>query len=136
MFLSLLSRKEKLKFLDIAIYMVDMDGEPTDTEKRILGRIFGEVGRNIVDEYTFSKSETVEDTIAYIKECNSAVKNIVFLNLVKISMEDDLYNTCEHLFLERLQKEFSISAEKRRELMCIVYDERDLREKARRAINY
>lgn len=134
MFLSLLSRKEKLKFLDIAVYMVDMDGEATKTEKKILSRIFGEVGRDIVDEYTFSKSEGIEETITYFKECNSAVKNIVFLNLVKISMEDDLYNTCEHLFLERLEKEFAINTEKRRELMSLVYEERDLREKVKRAI--
>lgn len=136
MFLSVLSRKEKLKFLDIAIYMVDIDGEATLTEKKILSKIFGEVGRSIVDEYTFSKSEGIEETIEYLKECNAAVKNIVFLNLAKISMEDDLYNTCEHLFLERLEKEFSITTEKRRELMNIVYEERDLRERARRVIKY
>ena len=35
MFLSYLSRKEKLKFLDLAIYMADIDGEPTNIEKRI-----------------------------------------------------------------------------------------------------
>ena len=29
MFLSLLNKKEMLKFLDLAIYMVDIDGEPT-----------------------------------------------------------------------------------------------------------
>ena len=36
MFLSLLSKKEMLKFLDLAIYMVDIDGEPTAIEKRVL----------------------------------------------------------------------------------------------------
>lgn len=33
MFLSLLNRKEKLKFLDLAIYMIDIDGDPTEAEK-------------------------------------------------------------------------------------------------------
>ena len=38
------------------------------------------------------------------------------------------------LFLEKIQKAFEISADKRRELISIVYAERDLREKAIRII--
>ena len=133
MFLSLLNQKEKLKFLDLAIYMVDIDGEPTDIEKKILEKMFNEVGY-IVNEYSFNNSDSIDVTIAYFKNSNRVVKNIVFLNLVKISLTDDLYNTTEHLFLERLQEIFDITAERRRELMSIVYEERDLRERAGRII--
>ena len=49
-------------------------------------------------------------------------------------MEDDLYNTSELLFLEEIEKKFGISAEKRRELISIVYAERDLREKTIRIV--
>lgn len=136
MFLSLLTKKEKLKFLDLAVYMIDIDGKPTEVEKKLISRIYGEIGREIVEEYTFSKSDSIDDTIDYFKDANQAVKNIVFLNLVSISMEDDLYNTLEHLFLERIEKELDITAEKRKDLMQIVYDERDVREKAMRVIKY
>lgn len=136
MFLSLLTKKEKLKFLDLAVYMIDIDGKPTEVEKKLISRIYGEIGREIVEEYTFSKSDSIDDTIDYFKDANQAVKNIVFLNLVSISMEDDLYNTLEHLFLERIEKELVITAEKRKDLMQIVYDERDVREKAMRVIKY
>lgn len=136
MFLSLLTKKEKLKFLDLAVYMIDIDGKPTEVEKKLISRIYGEIGREIVEEYTFSKSDSIDDTIDYFKDANQAVKNIVFLNLVSISMEDDLYNTLEHLFLERIEKELGIIAEKRKDLMQIVYDERDVREKAMRVIKY
>ena len=136
MFLSLLTKKEKLKFLDLAVYMIDIDGQPTEVEKKLISRIYGEIGREIVEEYTFSKSDSIDDTIDYFKDANQAVKNIVFLNLVSISMEDDLYNTLEHLFLERIEKELGITAEKRKDLMQIVYDERDVREKAMRVIKY
>lgn len=136
MFLSLLTKKEKLKFLDLAVYMIDIDGKPTEVEKKLISRIYGEIGREIVEEYTFSKSDSIDDTIDYFKDTNQAVKNIVFLNLVSISMEDDLYNTLEHLFLERIEKELAITAEKRKDLMQIVYDERDVREKAMRVIKY
>ena len=108
----------------------------TEVEKKLISRIYGEIGREIVEEYTFSKSDSIDDTIDYFKDANQAVKNIVFLNLVSISMEDDLYNTLEHLFLERIEKELGITAEKRKDLMQIVYDERDVREKAMRVIKY
>lgn len=134
MLLSLLNRKQKLKFLDLAIHMVELDGAPNDVEKRLLRRIYGELGREIVDEYTFSKSQSIDETIEYFKNEPQVVKNILFLNLVSMSMEDDLYNTSEHLFLERLQKEYQITSQKRKNLMAIVYAERDLREKAMREI--
>ncbi|MCR5231311.1 MAG: hypothetical protein K6B64_01535 [Acholeplasmatales bacterium] len=133
MFLSLLNRKEMLKFLDLAIYMVDIDGEPTDVEKRVLIKMIAELDQ-VKDEYSFRLTDTTENTINFFLGANQVVKNVVYLNLVWISMEDDLYNTSELLFLEKIQKAFEISAEKRRELISIVYAERDLREKAMRII--
>ena len=133
MLLSLLNKKEMLKFLDLAIYMVDIDGEPTDVEKRVLTKMIAELDA-VKDEYSFRLTDTVENTIQFFVNCNQVVKHVVYLNLVIISMEDDLYNTSELLFLEDIQKKFEISAEKRRELISIVYAERDIREKAIRII--
>ena len=133
MFLSLLNKKEMLKFLDLAIYMEDIDGEPTQYEKRILNKMIAELDE-IKDEYSFRLTDSVENTIDFFAHTNKVVKNVVYLNLVIISMEDDLYNTSELLFLEKIQKKLDISAEKRRELISIVYAERDLREKANRII--
>ena len=88
----------------------------------------------VKDEYSFEMTDSIENTVNFFKDCNKVVKNIVYLNLVQISMEDDLYNTSELLFLEKIQKKFGINAEKRREIISIVYAERDLREKATRII--
>ena len=133
MLLSLLNKKEMLKFLDLAIYMVDIDGDPTDTEKRILNKMLAELDE-VKDEYSFRLTDTAENTVKFFIGSNQVVRNIVYLNLISISMQDDLYNTSELLFLEKSQKAFEISAEKRRELISIVYAERDLREKAIRII--
>ena len=133
MLLSLLNKKEMLKFMDLAIYMVDIDGEPTDVEKRLLHKLMAEL-EPVKDEYTFRLTDTAENTIKFFKESNPVVKNVVYLNLVMISMQDDLYNTTELLFLEKIQKELDISAEKRRELISVVYAERDLREKTIRIL--
>ena len=133
MFLSLLSKKEMLKFMDLAIYMVDIDGEPTDVERRLLHKLLAEL-EPVKDEYTFRLTDTAENTVKFFKQSNPVVKNVVYLNLVMISMQDDLYNTSELLFLEKIQKELEISAEKRRELISVVYAERDLREKTIRIL--
>ena len=133
MLLNLLNKKEMLKFLDLAIYMVDIDGEPTQYDKTILNRMIAELDA-VKDEYSFRLTDSVENTIDFFTKCNNVVKNVVYLNLVVISMEDDLYNTSELLFLEKIQKKFGISAEKRRELFSVVYADRDLKEKAKRII--
>ena len=133
MLLSLLNKKEMLKFLDLAIYMVDIDGEPTEVEKKVLKKMISEL-EPVKEEFTFRFADTVENTVAFFVNANNVVKNIVYLNLVTISMEDDLYNTSEWLFLEKLQKQFEISNEKRRELISLVYAYRDLREKSIRIV--
>lgn len=133
MFLSLLNKKEMLKFLDLAIYMVDIDGEPTDVEKKLLSKMIFELDA-IKDEYSYRLSDTAENTISFFADSNQVVKNVVYLNLVIISMEDDLYNTSELLFLEKIQKALGISPEKRRELISVVYAERDLKEKTIRIL--
>ena len=133
MFLSLLNKKEMLKFLDLAIYMVDIDGEATAVEKRVLNKMLAELDA-VKDEYSFRLTDTVDNTIKFFMNSNKVVKNVVYLNLVILTMEDDLYNTSELLFLEKIQKSLEIDAEKRRELISIVYAERDLREKATRII--
>lgn len=132
MLLSMLSRKEKLKFLDLAIHMVAVDGEPTTYEERILNMMLAEVGDDIIKEYTFSLSSDLEATIDFFNEAPKAVRNVVLLNLIKLSMFDDLYNTSEHFFLDNIRRNFKISIAKRKELISLLYEERDLNEKARR----
>ena len=89
MLLNLLNKKEMLKFLDLAIYMVDIDGEPTQYEKTILNRMIAEL-EAVKDEYSFRLTDSVENTIDFFTKSNNVVKNVVYLNLVVISMEDDL----------------------------------------------
>ena len=135
MLLSLLNRKEKLKFLDLVMHMVSVDGEPTEFEQRLLNIMLAEVGDGIVSEYHFALSKDLDETVQYFIEASPTVKNIVFLNLIKVTMFDDFYNTTEHFFLEDIREKFDIADNKKKQLMQIVYMERDLREKAKRVVN-
>ena len=76
MFLSLLNKKEMLKFLDLAIYMVDIDGEPTDVEKRVLTKMIAELDA-VKDEFSFRLADTVENTINFFYKDIIIVTKIV-----------------------------------------------------------
>lgn len=134
MLLSLLTRKEKLKFLDLSMHMVSVDGKPTEFEQRLLNMMLAEVGEGIIQEYTFSLSKDQNETIHFFEKSNQTVKNIVYLNLAKVAMSDDFYNTLEHFFLEDLRQKFAIDDTKKNQLMRLVYMERDLRERAKRVV--
>jgi hypothetical protein len=136
MLLSILTRKEKLKFLDLAMHMVSVDGEPTAMEQRLLNMMLAEVGDGIVSEYHFSLSKDLPETLAFFKEANQTVRNICYLNLLKVAMSDDFYNTLEHFFLENVRTDFSIADAKKKQLMNLVYGERDLRERAKRIVSH
>ncbi len=135
MLLSLLKRKEKLKFLDLVMHMVAVDGEPTEIEQRLLNIMLAEVGDGIVKEYTYTLSKNLEETIEYFKTTSPTVKNIVYLNLLKVTMMDDFYNTAEHFFLEDIKEDLGITDYKKKQLMRLVYNERDLRERAKRVVS-
>ncbi len=134
MLLSLLTRKEKLKFLDLAMHMVSVDGEASKIEKRLLNVMLAEVGDDIASEYTFKLSADLAETIDFFSEASIAVKNIVYLNLIKTSMIDELYNTAEHFFLEDIREHFKIDEYKKKQIIRLVYNERDLRERAKRIV--
>jgi hypothetical protein len=116
--------------------MVSIDGEPTEVEQRLLNILLAEVGDGIVKEYQFALSKDMDETILYFEESNLTVKNIVFLNLVKVAMSDEFYNTTQHFFLESIRNKFGISDTKKQQLMRLVYQERDLRERAKRVVSH
>ncbi len=135
MLLSLLNRKEKLKFLDLAMHMVSIDGKPTEFEQRLLNIMLAEVGDGIVSEYTFSLSSNMDQTLKYFEKATATVKHIVYLNLLKVAMNDDFYNTAEHELLEMIRKAFQIGDMKKKQLMNLVFSDRDLRERAKRIVS-
>lgn len=114
---------------------MSIDGEPSNFEGRILMMMLAEIGDEVASEYTFTLSDDYEKTISFFEESPVTVRNIVFLNISKLPLFDDLYNTKQHFFLEEIRTRFGITDAKKKQLMRLVYDERDLNEKIRRAVN-
>ena len=91
MFLSLLNKKEMLKFLDLAIYMVDIDGEPTDVEKRLLNKMIAELDA-IKDEYSFrltysDAGETFSDIESQDNKVAILIQGSLLAKVVTIEIE-------------------------------------------------
>ena len=118
------------------MHMVSVDGKPSELEQRLLNMMLAEVGDHIVEEYQFALSKKLPETIHFFKSVHKKIKNIVYLNLMKVTMSDDFYNTLEHDFLEELRLEFKIDETKKKQLMRLVYTERDLRERAKRVVGH
>ncbi len=134
MLLSLLTTKEKLKFLDLCIYMIKVDEDTTEFERRLLDRMIAEMGKEITEDYSFERSSDIAETIDFFVNSSDAVKRIIFMELMKISLVDEFYNTSEHFFLEEIRNKFDISRSMKKDLVQAVYDEKDLRESVKRLV--
>jgi tellurite resistance protein len=131
MLLDLLTPEEKHAFLDIAVYMISVDGNIQDNESSELKRLNNELG----EDAKSYKSGSYKGAIKILNQSTQAHKRIVLLNLIVLSMSDDLYHVEEHSLIEQLLELWGISAKKKTELFRLVYQLKDLREKAKLVIN-
>ena len=133
MLLSLLTREEKKYFIDLLNRVVLVDGKATETEQKIFNRLKYELGENF-NSYKIS-ALSIDKLINYFAKKNDSTKRLVYMNIVALSLNDELYSVEEHLLIEKIQEAFGINEKKKKELMKLVYAERDLRENAKRLIS-
>ncbi len=133
MLLSLLTKEEKYYFIDLLNDLISVDGDPTQIEANLIKKLKLEMGEDISK---YKKSNlSKEKLMEYFSSKPKATKNLVFLNLVSVSLNDEWYSVEEHFLLEEIQQAFDISDKKKIELMKVVYAERDLRERIKRVIS-
>lgn len=131
MLLSLLNSEEKKYFIDLLNRLVTVDGEKTNKEAILFERLRREI--QISESYKFSK-RSIDTLINYFAGKDLPIRKIVYLNLISISLNDDFYRVEEHILIEKIQQAFEINEKSKKDLMKIVYAERDIREKAKRLI--
>ena len=89
MLLSLLSKVEKNLFVDLAIELVSVDGKPSETELAIIKKFKKEIGED-VSKYKKSNLSK-EKLLEYFVQRSYPTKNLVYMNLVATSLNDDYY---------------------------------------------
>lgn len=134
MLLALLSKEDKINFLDLLRQFIIIDGQASELEKQVQKKFLYEMGDDVVKRFLTVKMDK-KKLIKYFSEKPQATKNIVYMNLFAASLEDEWYNVEEHFLLDEIQKAFNIPAKKKIELMKVVYADRDLREKAKRIVS-
>jgi hypothetical protein len=131
MLLDLLTKDEKHLFLDLAAHMTKADGTILESESLELKIMTNEMGKDAKGHDASNPDEAV------VKLGKSSVKiqRIILLNLIVLSLSDDFYHTEEHLVIEELLETWNISAKKKAELFKLVYNYKDLREKAKLVVS-
>lgn len=131
MLLYLLTKKEKEAFLDIAAVMTNADGVVDETESMELKILNNELG----EECRGYLPKDHDKAIKALDKSTLAAKRIVLLNLIIISISDDFYHAEEHMIIEHLLDAWGITLKKKAELFKLVYNYKDLREKAKFVVN-
>ena len=132
MLLNLLSKEEKYYFLDLLTKVFTADGEVTDFEKRILQIYKTEMGDDI-NKHGHSNLP-FEKLVEYFASKPKTTKNIVYYNIVFVSLSDEFYSVEVHEILDQIQHELLITNKKKIELLKAIYAEKDLREKVKRLV--
>lgn len=133
MLLSLLTKDEKIYFIELVRKIILIDGEVSDVEKEIVKKMRLELGNDI--EKAKKLNLSFEKLVDFFVGKAKTTQKIVFLNLVSASLQDEWYNVETHMMLQEIQQKFEIQNNEKKELIKIVYAERDLREKAKRIVN-
>ena len=133
MLLSLLTKDEKIYFIESVRKIILIDGEVSDVEKEIVKKMRLELGNDI--EKAKKLNLSFEKLVDFFVGKAKTTQKIVFLNLVSASLQDEWYNVETHMMLQEVQQKFEIQNNEKKELIKIVYAERDLREKAKRIVN-
>lgn len=132
MLLNLLSKEEKIKFLDLVIKVITTDGDVSETEKLIISKFKNEMGEDVLKFH--ASNNQLEKLVEYFSTKPSTTKNLVYYNLISASLSDEFYSVEEHFTIASIQEKLGISNKKRTELIKAVYAERDMREKVKRVI--
>lgn len=132
MLLNLLTKEEKFNFIDLLIKVFTVDGAVTTYEKKILELYKTEMGE---DANKYRKgSLTLEKLIEFFAQKPKTTKNIVYYNIVFVSLSDDFYSVEVHELLDKIQHELVITNKKKIELLKAIYAEKDLKEKVKRLV--
>lgn len=132
MLLNLLTKEEKINFLELVLKVNSLNNEVSDFEKRTLDKYKAEMGDDILK---FKRSnKTPDQVIAFFKDKSKLIKNIVYYNITWLSLCDDYYCVEQHEVLDKMVEEFGITKKKKEEIQKAVYADRDLRELIKRVI--
>ncbi len=102
MLLNQLSENSKNLFLNLEVFLANVDGEYSESEDRIIRMHCKEMGLEIIQ---YNENLRLEDIIKNINsEMTVKEKKIIFIELLTVVFIDGVYDDREKEFIENLRK--------------------------------
>lgn len=109
MLLNRLQEKNKKLFLQLETLLVHIDGDYSDTEKKILKSHCGEMGLEPIE---YDSNVDIKELVGMINnEMSVEEKKIIFIELITVAIIDGVYDSREKEFVESLRKLLGIPKE-------------------------
>ncbi len=123
MFLYSLDIRQRELFMELAIKAAECNGIVESEEINMLQSYGTEMGLQPI----YETNKSTESIVSELKEISDEkTKRIILFELFAILISDSCYDDKEKRFVERLGKEFSISADDRKKMLDILYEYRDV----------
>ena len=133
MYLSMLNNEKRHLFLNLEIYMSQIDGDFSDKEKAIINAHCVEMH---VDNNGYEPDMPRDEVFKQLKETLSIQeKKIVFLELVATIIVDNIYHASEKELVDKLAELLDISDSEVNDAFNIIKDMKEVYERCAEYIN-
>lgn len=106
MFLQVMNKEEKEKFLELVYKVANIDGEFAEEEQEIIDSYKAELGIPVIPE-----SSDIEGLLKYFSDKASEIKKIVLFEIIGLINADDKIDVNEKMVLEKMQDVFGLKKE-------------------------
>jgi len=133
MYLSALDIEKKHLFLDLEIYISNIDGNFSEEEKRMINMHCAEMH---IDNNNYECEHSLDEVLSLIRQTmTKKEKRIIFLELVATILADEVYHTKEKEMVNRLSQILEISDEERDNAFSIINDAKSIYKRCEVFIN-
>lgn len=112
MFLSQLSNDNKIRFWNLANYMMRTDGKVTKEEENMLDQYKQEMQMDC----KYDETANIAETISGLAKEDKFTKRSIYFELLGLAYADAKYGAEERAEMEKIQKLFNISDEESKEM--------------------
>ena len=112
MFLSQLSNDNKIRFWNLANYMMRTDGKVTKEEENMLDQYKQEMQMDC----KYDETANIAETISGLAKEDNFTKRSIYFELLGLAYADTEYDPAERAEMEKMQRLFGITDEESKEM--------------------
>lgn len=123
MYLSILDNSKKHLFLDLELYLANIDSDFSDEEKKIIDTHCLEMH---IDNNGYQSEEKLDVVLSRIDaECSKKEKRVIYLELIATVVADNVFHEKERELIERLSDLMGISPDESADIINVIQSMKD-----------